>query len=97
MLAVQGRRYSPALDAFVKAARLRDWSFEVPPRHAARNDPRGVTTRRTPAGNRLQPIDPRTDALLMPNQTDKILAQIRTELLMAFSVADQESHSHVVG
>jgi DNA-binding transcriptional LysR family regulator len=30
LLAVQGRRYSPALDAFVKAARLRDWSVEVP-------------------------------------------------------------------
>jgi hypothetical protein len=30
LLAVQGRRYSPALDAFVKAARLRDWSLEVP-------------------------------------------------------------------
>ena len=30
LLAVQGRRYSPALDAFLKAARLRDWSIEVP-------------------------------------------------------------------
>src|SRR6202012_242286 len=30
LLAVQGRRYSPALDAFVKVARLRDWSLEVP-------------------------------------------------------------------
>jgi hypothetical protein len=29
LLVVQGRRYSPALDAFVKVARLRDWSFEV--------------------------------------------------------------------
>jgi len=38
LLAVQGRRYSPALDAFVKVARLRDWSVEVPDRgvtHAA--------------------------------------------------------------
>jgi hypothetical protein len=26
LLAVHGRRYSPALDAFVKVARLRDWS-----------------------------------------------------------------------
>jgi DNA-binding transcriptional LysR family regulator len=25
LLAVQGRRYSPALEAFVKVARLRDW------------------------------------------------------------------------
>jgi DNA-binding transcriptional LysR family regulator len=31
LLAVQGRRYSPALDAFVKVARLRDWSVEVRP------------------------------------------------------------------
>jgi DNA-binding transcriptional LysR family regulator len=31
MLAVQGRRYSPALDAFVKVARLRDWSLESLP------------------------------------------------------------------
>lgn len=30
LLAVQGRRYSPALDAFVKVARLRDWSLELP-------------------------------------------------------------------
>jgi hypothetical protein len=29
ILAVQGRRYSPALDAFVKATRLRDWSVVV--------------------------------------------------------------------
>lgn len=29
LLAVQGRRYSPALDAFLKVARLWDWSFEV--------------------------------------------------------------------
>lgn len=32
LLAVQGRRYSPALDAFVKIARLRDWSIEIPHR-----------------------------------------------------------------
>jgi DNA-binding transcriptional LysR family regulator len=29
LLAVQGRRYSPALDAFVKVARLRDWSHHT--------------------------------------------------------------------
>ncbi|WP_245313897.1 LysR family transcriptional regulator substrate-binding protein [Bradyrhizobium elkanii] len=29
LLVLRGRRYSPALDAFVKVARLRDWSFEV--------------------------------------------------------------------
>jgi DNA-binding transcriptional LysR family regulator len=38
LLAVQGRRYSPALDAFVKVARLRDWSLHMgappkPPHH----------------------------------------------------------------
>ncbi len=36
LLAVQGRRYSPALDAFVKVARLRDWSAEVPHRGVPR-------------------------------------------------------------
>jgi hypothetical protein len=29
LLTVQGRRYSPALDAFVKVVRLRDWSVDV--------------------------------------------------------------------
>lgn len=29
LLAVQGRRYSPALDAFVKVARLHDWSLHT--------------------------------------------------------------------
>lgn len=29
LLAVQGRRYSPALDAFVRVARLRDWSLHT--------------------------------------------------------------------
>lgn len=29
LLAVRGRRYSPALDAFVKVARLRDWSLHT--------------------------------------------------------------------
>jgi hypothetical protein len=33
----------------------------------------------------------------MPNQTDKTLAQIRTELLTRFSAADWESYSHLVG
>jgi hypothetical protein len=33
-----------------------------PPGYAARNDPGGVITTRTPAGNRFQPIDPQTDA-----------------------------------
>ncbi|MDH2380821.1 LysR family transcriptional regulator [Bradyrhizobium sp. CER78] len=42
LLAVQGRRYSPALDAFIKVTRLRDWSAEVPYRgHAARDTPGG--------------------------------------------------------
>src|SRR6201987_3705271 len=29
LLAVQGRRYSPALDAFIKVTRLRDWSLHT--------------------------------------------------------------------
>ena len=33
----------------------------------------------------------------MPNQTDKTLAQIRTELLTTFSAADWESYNHLVG
>lgn len=42
LLAVQGRRYSPALDAFVKVARLHDWSFHMgsppqPPHHNRHN------------------------------------------------------------
>jgi DNA-binding transcriptional LysR family regulator len=35
LLAVQGRRYSPALDAFVKVSRVRDWSGEVNERSIA--------------------------------------------------------------
>jgi DNA-binding transcriptional LysR family regulator len=35
LLAVQGRRYSPALDAFVKVARLRDWSLKFDARQQA--------------------------------------------------------------
>lgn len=39
LLVVQGRRYSPALDAFVKVARLRDWSLHMgsPPQPPRRN------------------------------------------------------------
>ena len=33
----------------------------------------------------------------MPNQTDKTLTQIRTELLTTFSPADWESYNHLVG
>jgi hypothetical protein len=33
----------------------------------------------------------------MPNQTDKTLAQIRTELLTTFSAAGWESYSHLAG
>jgi hypothetical protein len=60
---VQGRRYSPALDAFVKVARLRDWSVAVPHRgmpHAALPEVASarMTTTRTPVANRFQPIDP---------------------------------------
>ncbi|WP_236000259.1 LysR family transcriptional regulator [Bradyrhizobium uaiense] len=56
LLAVQGRRYSPALDAFVKVARLRDWSAEVPHRytrsgseHDIRADRRRLRTNRSAA------------------------------------------------
>jgi DNA-binding transcriptional LysR family regulator len=41
LVTVQGRRYSPALDAFVKVTRLRDWSVDVPyrgMRHATRQE-----------------------------------------------------------
>jgi hypothetical protein len=48
LLAVQGRRYSPALDAFVKIARLRDWSLEDPnpglPHATASEVARALTT-----------------------------------------------------
>ena len=56
-----------------------------------------MTTTRTPTANRFQPIDPQPDALPMPNQTDKTLAQIRTELLTTFSAADWESYRYLVG
>jgi len=57
-----------------------------------------MTTTRTPTANRFQPIDPQPDdAPPMPNQTDKTLAQIRTELLTTFSAADWESYNHLVG
>ena len=38
-----------------------------------------MTTTRTPVANRFQPIDPQPDALPMPNQTDKTLAQDCTQ------------------
>jgi hypothetical protein len=50
-----------------------------------------MTTTRTPAANRFQPIDPQPDALPMPDQTYKTFAQIRTELLTTFSAADHAS------
>ena len=57
-----------------------------------------MTTTRTPAAKRFQPIDPQPDDVPpMPNQTDKTLAQIRTELLTTFSAADWESYNHLVG
>jgi hypothetical protein len=56
-----------------------------------------MTTTRTPVANRLQPIDPRPDALPMPNQTDKTLTQICTELLTTLSAADWVSYGHFVG
>jgi hypothetical protein len=56
-----------------------------------------MTTTRTPAADRFQPIDPQPDALPMPSQTDKIFAQIRTEVLTTFNATDWESSSHLVG
>ncbi len=54
-----------------------------------------MTTTRTPAANRLQPTDPQPDdSPPMPNQTDKTLAQICTELLTTFSAADWDSYNH---
>ena len=46
--------------------------------------------------SRFQLIDPQPDALPMPNQTDKTLAQFRTELLTTFTAADWVSYSHLV-
>lgn len=47
LLAVQGRRYTPALDAFVKVARLRDWSLaavsSVQPEHSGHLEPTGIS------------------------------------------------------
>jgi hypothetical protein len=37
LLAAQGRRYSHALSAFLKVARLRDWSAEINPERQAQN------------------------------------------------------------
>ena len=57
-----------------------------------------MTTTRTPAANGFQPFDPQPDdAPPMPNQTDKILAQIRTELLTTFSAANWASNSRLAG
>ena len=56
-----------------------------------------MTMTRTPVANHFRPIDPQPDALSMPNQTDKTIAQIRTELLTTFSPADWESYNHLVG
>lgn len=56
-----------------------------------------MTATRTPPANRFKPIDPQSDATSMPNQSDKTLAQIRSELLATFSAADWESYNHLVG
>ncbi|HEY4200344.1 MAG TPA: LysR family transcriptional regulator [Devosiaceae bacterium] len=45
LLAVQGRRYSPALDAFVKVVRLRDWSLDMgSPLQTQQRDRQGAAT-----------------------------------------------------
>ena len=99
LLAVQGRRYSPALDAFVKVVRLRDWSVEPLTGACKGGEGARITTTRTPAANRFQPIDPQSErSPPMPNQTDKTLARIRTELLTTFTAADWSCpHNHLVG
>jgi hypothetical protein len=55
LLAVQGRRYSPAVDAFVKVARLRDWSL-----HAGSSPKPSITTtserRACPRERAISPI-----------------------------------------
>ena len=56
-----------------------------------------MTATRTPPANHFKPIDPQSDATSMPNQTDKTLAQIRSELSATFSAADWESYNHLVG
>ena len=57
-----------------------------------------MTTTRTPAANRFQPIDPQPDdPPPMLNQTEKTLARIRTELLTTFSAVDWVLYSHLVG
>jgi DNA-binding transcriptional LysR family regulator len=45
LLAMQGRRYSLTLEAFVKVSRLRDWSVEaIPVRHAQYRSPREMAS-----------------------------------------------------
>jgi hypothetical protein len=56
-----------------------------------------MTTTRTPVANRFQPIDPQPDAVPKPNQTDKTIAEIRTELLTTFSAANWVSYTRLVG
>jgi hypothetical protein len=55
-----------------------------------------MTTTGTPVANPLPAIDPQPDALPMPSQTDKTLAQIRAELLTTFSAANEVSYSHLM-
>ena len=56
-----------------------------------------MTTTRTPAASRFQPIDPQPDDCQpILNQTNKTLARIRAELLTTFSAADWESYNHLV-
>jgi DNA-binding transcriptional LysR family regulator len=50
LLAVSGRRYSPALDAFIKSARLRDWQdgLETPPLNQRGSDSKLVNRSHRP-------------------------------------------------
>ncbi|MFC7397265.1 peroxiredoxin-like family protein [Chelatococcus sp. GCM10030263] len=56
-----------------------------------------MTTTRMAAVSRSEPIDPQPDVSAMPNNTDKTLAEIRSELMNTFSAADWESYNHLVG
>jgi hypothetical protein len=56
-----------------------------------------MTATPRPPSNPRRPIDPQSDAPSMPNQTNKTLAQIRSELLTTFSAADWEAYNHLVG
>jgi len=102
LLAVRGRRYSPALDAFVKVARLWDWALET-------NSSVGqdiLAGRKWRVQSRE--IKSTTDSLqatdwlssgsrLTSHETAETLDKICTEPFAAFGSTDWESTHHLVG